>query len=119
MDDWRNPERVVPWKPRQRFQVTGEGHSALARYHDAVTSAQRGATPRSELESAKQSWAESLKLRPMDGILLEDLAAGRTCLAELRETLDSCGFTLREARGALDRLRAAQLIEPLEESVRG
>ena len=26
--DWRNPERVVPWKPRQRFRLSAIGHGA-------------------------------------------------------------------------------------------
>ena len=26
--DWRNPERVVPWKPRQRFHLAPLGHAA-------------------------------------------------------------------------------------------
>ena len=50
----------------------------------------------------------------MDGIVLDELVAGRTSLAEMKETLDSCGLTLRDARGAIDRMRAAQLIEPVE-----
>ncbi len=50
----------------------------------------------------------------MDGILLEDLAAGCASLAELQKTLEACNLTLREARGTLDRLVLARLIEPLE-----
>src|SRR5205809_3496596 len=38
--DWRNPERVAPWKPRQRFQVTSEGREAAQRYGQAVQVAQ-------------------------------------------------------------------------------
>jgi hypothetical protein len=36
----------------------------------------------------------------------------------MKETLEACGLTLREARGALDRLRAAQLVEPVESGER-
>jgi hypothetical protein len=112
--DWRNPERVVPWKPRQRFQISTLGQAAVERYHSTIHAAQQSASQRTELDRAKQEWADDLKLRPMDGIVLDELVAGRTCLAEMRETLDACGLTLREARGAIDRLRAAQLIEPVE-----
>ncbi|TMQ73532.1 MAG: hypothetical protein E6K81_04260 [Candidatus Eisenbacteria bacterium] len=112
--DWRNPERVVPWKPRQRFRLSALGHDAASRYQSAVRAAQESASQRSELERAKQAWADGLKLRPMDGIVLDELVAGRTSLAEMKETLEACGLTLREARGAIDRLRAAQLVEPLE-----
>lgn len=112
--DWRNPERVVPWKPRQRFRLTSLGHGAAERYHAAVGAAQQSASPRSELERAKQAWADELKLRPMDGIVLDELVADRTCIADMQDTLEACGLTLREARGALDRLRAAQMVEPVE-----
>ena len=112
--DWRNPERVVPWKPRQRFLLTTPGHAAAESYQSAVRDAQQSASQRTQLEQAKQAWADGLKLRPMDGIVLYELVAGRMCLAEMMETLESCGLTLREARGALDRLRAAGLAEPVE-----
>ena len=112
--DWRNPERVVPWKPRQRFQLSALGHAAAASYQSTVSAAQQSASQRTELDRAKQAWADGIKLRPMDGIVLDEMVAGRTSLAEMKETLDACGLTLRDARGAVDRLRAAQLIEPLE-----
>ena len=112
--DWRNPERVVPWKPRQRFRLSPLGSAAASSYQSAVHAAQESASQRSELERAKQAWADGLKLRPMDGIILDELVAGITSLAEMKETLEACGLTLREARGAVDRLRAAQLVEPLE-----
>lgn len=112
--DWRNPERVVPWKPRQRFHLAPAGHAAAESYQNAIRAAQASASPRTDLDRAKQEWADGLKLRPMDGIVLDELVAGRTCLAEMKETLESCGLTLREARGAIDRMRAAQLIEPVE-----
>ena len=112
--DWRNPERVVPWKPRQRFVLAALGHAAAESYHNAISAAQASASQRTDLDRAKQEWADGLKLRPMDGIVLDELVAGRTCLAEMKETLESCGLTLREARGAIDRMRAAQLIEPVE-----
>jgi hypothetical protein len=114
--DWRNPERVVPWKPRHRFHLSELGLTAARDYQGAVHAAQLSASQRTELDRAKQEWADGLKLRPMDGIILDELVAGRTCLADMKETLDACGLTLREARGAIDRLRAAQLIEPLETS---
>lgn len=112
--DWRNPERVVPWKPRQRFLLTALGHAAAASYQSTVHAAQQSASQRTELDRAKQEWADGLKLRTMDGIVLDELVAGRSSLAEMKETLDACGLTLREARGAIDRLRAAQLVEPME-----
>src|SRR5262245_7385321 len=112
--DWRNPERVVPWKPRQQFRMTPIGQGAIDSYREAVRVAQQGSDPRQALDRAKTEWASALKLRASDGILLEDLAAGRTSLAEMQETLDACSLTLREARGTLDRLVAAGLIEPLE-----
>jgi hypothetical protein len=116
--DWRNPERVVPWKPRQRFLLAPLGHAAAESYQSAVRAAQQSPSPRAELDRAKQAWADGLRLRPMDGIVLDELVAGRTCLAEMKETLEACGLTLREARGALDRLRAAQLVEPVESGER-
>ncbi|TMQ64298.1 MAG: hypothetical protein E6K78_09500 [Candidatus Eisenbacteria bacterium] len=112
--DWRNPERVAPWKPKQRFLVTEPGRAAAETYRAAVRRAQGAQDPRLELERAKGAWATSLGLKPVDGILLEDLAAGRTCLAELRQTIEACDLSLREARAILDRLVAARLIEPLE-----
>ncbi|MGH7730159.1 MAG: hypothetical protein ACRENJ_02815 [Candidatus Eiseniibacteriota bacterium] len=112
--DWRNPERVVPWKPRQRFHLAPLGQAAAESYQNAIRAAQQSESPRAALDRAKQEWADGLKLRPMDGIVLDELVAGRTCLAEMKETLDSCGLTLREARGAIDRMRAAQLVEPVE-----
>ena len=115
--DWRNPERVVPWKPKQRFRVTPSGQEAVERYRATVRAAQEAEDPRAELERAKKTWAAGLGLRPIDGILLEDLAGGRTSLAELRDTLDAIDLSLREARGSLDRLVKARLIEPLEPSV--
>jgi len=113
-EDWRNPERVAPWKPRQQFNVTGDGRTAAEGYRAAVEAAQSSPDPRQELERAKREWAQRLALRPADGILLEDLAGGLNSLAELQPTLQACGLTLREARGTLDRLVAARLIEPLD-----
>ncbi|MBI1797077.1 MAG: hypothetical protein HYR74_08505 [Candidatus Eisenbacteria bacterium] len=104
----------MPWKPRQRFTVTALGRAAAERYQSAIRAAQQGASPRAALDQAKQEWADGLKLRSADGIVLEDLVAGHGSLAEMQETLDACGLTLRDARGTLDRLKAAQLIEPLE-----
>jgi len=117
--DWRNPERVAPWKPRQRFQVTGRGFEAAESYRQAMVSAQAAADARTALETAKQEWAQRYSLRPADGILLEDMAAGRTCLAELNETLEAVGLSLRDARGALDRMRAAELVQPLDAATSG
>jgi hypothetical protein len=114
--DWRNPERVAPWKPRQRFLVTPTGRAAVERYRSTVEAAQQGADPRRGLERAKSDWASELGLRPGDGILLEDLAAGHVSLAEMRETLAACNLSLREARGTLDRLVSARLIEPVDGS---
>ena len=94
--------------------MTSNGQGAIESYREAVQRAQQGSDPRQALERAKTEWAAGLKLRASDGILLEDLAAGRTSLAEMQETLDACSLTLREARGTLDRLVAAGLIEPLE-----
>ena len=116
--DWRNPERVQPWKPRQRFQVTALGRVAAQTYQNAVHTAQQSDSPRTALDQAKQDWADGHKLRTPDGIVLDELVAGHTCLADMHETLDACGLTLRDARGAIDRLRAAQLIEPLEPAER-
>jgi len=112
--DWRNPERVVPWKPRQQFRLTPGGSDAIERYREVVNSAQQAVDPRPALERAMEEWATTLKLRAADGILLEDLATGHTSLAEMGETLRACNLTLRDARGTLDRLIAAHLIEPLE-----
>lgn len=110
--DWRNPERVAPWKPRQRFQVTDQGREAVEHYREAMRAAQAAEDARRELDVAKERWAGGLGLRPMDGILLEDLAGGQLSLAELQPTLEACNLTLREARGTLDRLVAARLITP-------
>ena len=112
--DWRNPERVAPWKPRQRFHLAEPGQAAAESYQLAVRAAQQSAAQRTDLELAKQEWADALKLRPMDGIVLDELVAGRTCLADMKETLDACALTLRAARGAIDRLVAARLIEMVE-----
>ena len=112
--DWRNPERVVPWKPRHRFGVTEAGQLAIARYREAVKDAQSSVDPRPELERAKQLWADSFKLRPHDGIILDEFVEGRACLADMQDTLAACDLSLRDARGTLDRLLAAGLIQNLE-----
>jgi hypothetical protein len=112
--DWRNPERVQPWKPRQRFQLTSMGRAAVESYRSAMQDAQRASDPRNELDRAKREWAERHRLRPADGIVLEDLDAGRTCLAEMQETLQACDLSVRDARGTLDRLVATHLAEPLQ-----
>lgn len=112
--DWRNPERVVPWKPRHRFSVTVEGQEAARIYRETIAEAQRSDDPRAALDRAKEQWSSRHGLRPGDGILLEDMAAGATCLAELQPTLEACDLSLREARGVLDRLLAARLVESLE-----
>jgi len=112
--DWRNPERVVPWKPRHRFAVTAPGKDAIEGYHRVVVEAQQSADPRSELEAAKKTWADQFKLRPSDGIILDELSEGRITLADMADALAACDLTLRDARGAIDRLLAAGLIESLE-----
>jgi hypothetical protein len=112
--DWRNPERVAPWKPRHRFRTTEAGVRAATRYREMMSAAQQAQDARSALDQAKQEWATGLGLRPGDGILLEEMAGGAASLLELQPTLDACDLTLREARGVLDRLIAAALIEPVE-----
>ncbi|NOT34420.1 MAG: hypothetical protein HOP12_09650 [Candidatus Eisenbacteria bacterium] len=112
--DWRHPERVVPWKPRHRFRVTEAGRSAFDDYSRVLKLAQDASNPREALDGAKTAWAEPFKLRTSDGIVLEDLVSGRTCLADIAETLAACDLTLREARGAIDRLLAASLIESVD-----
>lgn len=112
--DWRNPERVAPWKPRQKFRVSPAGLEAARRYREAMDGAQKAGDPRAALERAKQDWAAEHTLRAPDGILLEEFANGRETLAELQETMDALGLSLREARGTLDRLVAARFLEPLE-----
>jgi len=112
--DWRNPERVAPWKPRHRFRTTEAGIVAAARYREMMSAAQRAQDARVALDEAKQEWASSLGVRSGDGILLEEMAGGAVSLADLQPTLEACNLTLREARGVLDRLIAAGLIEPLE-----
>lgn len=112
--DWRNPERVVPWKPRHRFTVTLLGHEAHQRYREVVRTAQNGSDPRTQLDQAKQVWADELKLRANDVIVLEELAVGAACLTDMTPALESVGLQLRDARGALDRLIAAGLIESLD-----
>jgi hypothetical protein len=112
--DWRNPERVVPWKPRHRFRVTSVGEEAARTYRETIAAAQRADDARAALERAKQEWAAAHGVRTGDGILLEDMAAGATCLADLQPTLEACDLSLREARGVMDRLVAARLIESLE-----
>ena len=116
--DWKNPERVMPWKPRHRFEVTPLGREAIERYHAAVTLAQGGADPRGSLETAKSEWAETLKLRAFDGIVLDELVAGHGCLADMMPALEACDLNLRAARGAVDRLLAAGLIGSLDPSPR-
>jgi hypothetical protein len=112
--DWRNPERVAPWKTRQRFGVTPQGVEAARRYRAEMDRAQHDPDARTALDRAKQEWAAALSLRPGDGILLEEMAAGKTSLADLHETLEALGTSLREARGTLDRLVKGGLIEALE-----
>ena len=112
--DWRNPERVVPWKPRHRFVVTMAGHEAHQRYRSVVSTAQGGPDQRVELERVKQVWAEELKLRENDLIILEELAVGAACLADMKPALESLGLALRDARGAIDRLISAGLVESLD-----
>jgi hypothetical protein len=112
--DWRNPERVVPWKPRHRFAVTDAGREAIAGYHQAVAEAQNSPDPRVQLEAAKKTWADQFKLRPSDGIILDELSKGGITLADMSDALASCDLTLRDARGAIDRLLAAALIQSLE-----
>lgn len=114
--DWRNPERVAPWKPRQAFRVTAQGLAAIDQYRDSIRQAQASADARTALVGAKQSWADALGLRPIDGILLDDMALGHTCLADMQKTLESCDLTTRDARGGLDRLVRAGLIETLDGS---
>jgi hypothetical protein len=79
-----------------------------------MSAAQQAADARTALDQAKQEWSSGLGVRPGDGILLEDMAGGAASLAELQPTLEACDLSLREARGVLDRLIAAGLIEPLE-----
>jgi hypothetical protein len=112
--DWRNPERVQPWKPRHRFRVTDAGSQAAVRYREMMSAAQQAPDARTALEQAKQEWATGLGVRSGDGILLEDMAGGAASLAELQPTLEACDLSLREARGVLDRLIAGGLIEALE-----
>ena len=61
--DWRNPERVAPWKPRHRFRTTEAGIVAAARYREMMSAAQRAQDARVALDEAKQEWASSLGVR--------------------------------------------------------
>ena len=108
--DWRNPERVVPWKPRHPFQVTAAGAQAARQYRELVSAAQASVDARLEIDRVKLAWASGLGLRSEDGILLEEMAGGTTTLAGLQSTMEACNLSLRDARGVIDRLVAAGLI---------
>jgi hypothetical protein len=94
--------------------MTEAGSRAAVRYREMMSAAQQTTDARTALDQAKREWSGDLGVRPGDGILLEDMAGGAVSLAELQPTLEACDLSLREARGVIDRLVAAGLIEPLE-----
>ncbi|HZZ85868.1 MAG TPA: hypothetical protein VFE30_15140 [Anaeromyxobacteraceae bacterium] len=64
------------------------------------------------LEAAQRGWAIPLAVLPADGVVLAELRGGRRSVQEIARSLEDCGVTLAEVRGAIDRLTDVGLAEP-------
>ena len=87
------------------------GIQAEAEYREAVQRAR--AQGRGALEAAQQTWSAPRSLQAIDGVVLGELRGSRKSIADLAHALDDCGTTIAEVKSAIDRLAAAELIEPV------
>jgi hypothetical protein len=99
------------WPRGQKFRLSASGSEAEAKYQLALKSS-RELGGRAAFDSALQTWASHLGVRPGDGVYLCELRAARS-LAELLAALEFSGTTKAEAKAALERLVNAKLAEPV------
>jgi hypothetical protein len=87
----------------QKFVLSAEGRDAEDSYRSGIR-ASRHEAGRASYDAARASWAASYGLQPDDALYLGEVREGTVTLADMVESLDSCGKTHRDALAALGRL---------------
>ncbi len=98
------------WPRAQRFLLAPSGVDAEAAYR-ATISASRGQEGRASFDTARATWAVTMKLEPDDGMYLGELASGPKTIEQLTLAVDGSGHTRKQVQAALERLLDAKLIE--------
>lgn len=97
------PHTPRRWPRAQRFALSARGIEAEEKYRSCIV-ASRGEQGRVPYDAARAAWAEEHKLQPDDALYLGEVRSGPVSLAEMVESLDSCGKNHRDALAALERL---------------
>jgi len=82
------------------------------KYQESLRGAQEKGG-RTAFDEATAAWAAPLGIKANDGAYLSELKAAPRTIVELMEQLQDGGATKAETKGALDRLIAAKLVEPV------
>lgn len=106
-----NPPAAKRWPRGQKFALSPVGAVAEGDYRAAVQAAR--ASGRNALDTALAAWAAPRGVAPVDGVVLCELSGKRLGLGDLCASLESTGIVAEEVRGAIARLVAAGIVEPL------
>ncbi|HYS80446.1 MAG TPA: hypothetical protein VEM76_07025 [Anaeromyxobacteraceae bacterium] len=109
------PRAGKRWPRGQKFVMSERGLAADTSYREAVQTAR--AQGRSALDAAQRSWAEPLRVDPVDGVVLGELRGGRKSIADLARALEDCGTSAVEVKAAVDRLTEAGLVDPVPAAI--
>ncbi len=99
------------WARGQKFVLSLAGASAEEAYRAAVLAAR--ASGRAALDSALAAWAAPHGVAAADGVILAELSGKRLGLADLCDRLESAGIAAEDVRGAIGRLVAAGIVDPV------
>lgn len=107
-----SPPMPRRWPRAQRFALSAAGSDAEASYRSGIV-ASRHEEGRASYDAARRAWATTFRLEPDDGLYLGEVRSGPVSVAEMVESLDSCGKTHRDALAALERLLDRGLVTPV------
>ena len=100
------------WPRTQKFALSAEGGEAEAHYRSCIV-ASREEAGRASYDAARLEWATTYRLQPDDALYLGEVRSGPISLADMVESLDSCGKTHRDALSALERLLERGFVTPV------
>jgi hypothetical protein len=112
MTDAKTPRN---WPRTQRFVLSPAGSEAEAEYRSCIV-ASRTEQGRAAYDAAHFWRAAEYALQPDDALYLGEARTGPISIAEVVDSLDSCGKTKRDALFAIERLVERGFVTPIASS---
>ncbi len=114
---WSDRPPKLRWPRSQRFSLSEQGAAAEKGYREQIV-ASRTESGRGSFNTARQAWAVANGLQADDGLYLAEVLGGGVSLAQIIESLETCGKTRVDAIAALERLADAGMLQPLQQNDR-